>query len=29
MIDPALIAIFASAPWIVLGILAYLLLVLR
>ena len=29
MIDPALVALFAAAPSIVLGVLAYLLLVLR
>ncbi len=29
MVDPVLVAIFANAPWIILGILAYVLLVLR
>jgi hypothetical protein len=29
MIDPALVTLFANAPWIILGILAYLLLVIR
>lgn len=29
MIDPALIALFTNAPWIIIGILAFILLVLR
>ena len=29
MIDPALVALFANAPWITLGTLLYILLVLR